>query len=622
MDIELNPEFRSKCLLDNLLKWELKNGKTNHVFICFSYTSRAFAKSIHKGLTKISNKLVVCNHEEDFIPGRSILQNITASIRESIKVVLVLSEDFIKSRWCTYEAECTLCLKLDMKESKTIIPLLTDKYSVVNTPDFLKAFEPIDCTIAEIQWYPKFVEALNTEIKLWQLIKNPSSLPDDKNYHYVTFTSNRNGSHCDHTINQIVERLQQDGFCGKKFCLDELIKTEPFQVVHDIVEALKRTMKVLIFSHEQLNKDRFYLALVKLVKMYIEDKHVKTTSIIPVKLDSTSFPILGESITYLDIDGLKLLDYVDRLKDAVNRTDECRFRFPHMAAMIFNNGTYRVADFECFKTHDDDENPRILDMCYVKINGKSNLVMIDADNMKIKMVSIFGDSIWNAYTFSGQEQRPNRLSKINDTNLAIIYENKLTIALFQYKDNDEGFILTKNLTVDGKIEHIKGFIAHTENYFLLTNGSACFVFEGEQLKGQDKPPNMSLARRFARPIVNNSVFIADENDRRLIWLDNNGEVLYEQQKWNRGLYNVRGIAADHSKIYAAVNNAVMCFNYRLDNMSKTTPHSIQEKADRLIWFQSPVDHNRAICLDNTGQYLCLSQVIDEKDNIRIFCLHC
>jgi hypothetical protein len=45
-------------------------------------------------------------------------------------------------------------------------------------------------------------------------------------------------------------------------------------VVEEIVLALEKTSKILIFSHEKLTKNQFYLALVKLVKMFIEEKSV------------------------------------------------------------------------------------------------------------------------------------------------------------------------------------------------------------------------------------------------------------------------------------------------------------------------------------------------------------
>ena len=166
----------------------------------------------------------------------------------------------------------------------------------------------------------------------------------------------------------------------------------------------------------------------------------------------------------------------------------------------------------------------------------------------------------------------------------------------------------------------------------------------------DKSSPMSFARRLTKS-NSNYIFIADENDRRLIWLDRNGNTLFAQQKWNRNLYNVRGITSGNSKIYAAVNNSVVVFKYVCKSRSSsvdyntplssqsssvshdTTPssqsssvchamqYSIDDEAIRLIKFQRPIDHNRAICLDYSEQYLALSQVINGKDRIRIFKLH-
>ena len=52
-----------------------------------------------------------------------------------------------------------------------------------------------------------------------------------------------------------------------------------------------------------------------------------------------------------------------------------------------------------------------------------------------------------------------------------------------------------------------------------------------------------------------------------------------------------------------------------------TQYSIDDEAIRLIKFERPIDHNRAICLDYSEQYHALSQVINGTDRIRIFKLH-
>jgi hypothetical protein len=71
-----------------------------------------------------------------------------------------LGEAFINSSWCSFEAEYTLSLKLNMKESKTIIPLYTDNYSLINKPTFLKPFSAIDCTLSPDKWYPHLIEGI------------------------------------------------------------------------------------------------------------------------------------------------------------------------------------------------------------------------------------------------------------------------------------------------------------------------------------------------------------------------------------------------------------------------------------------------------------------------------
>ena len=307
-------------------------------------------------------------------------------------------------------------------------------------------------------------------------------------------------------------------------------------------------------------------------------------------------------------------------------------------------------------------------MCFIRWDTRTHLIIIDADNMKIKFVSVLGNVCIDGYTFSESDERPNRLSKINEDSFALIYENKLDIAIFNITNNN--LVLTNTLKVDSCVNCIKSLVAVTDKHFLITNGSHCFSFINDSVieKPTDESTLMSLARRLTKS-NKDEIFIADENDRRLIWLDRNGNTLCEQVKWNRNLHNVRGIASGNNRIYAAVNNAVVVFNYECksrsspsqssslghdtpssspsptvghdtpsssqssfvghDTPSSTqyssvghdTHYSIDKEAIQLIKFKRPIDHNRAICLDYSQQYLALSQVINGKDRIRVFKLH-
>jgi hypothetical protein len=47
--------------------------------------------------------LRLCLHDRDFLPGDNIADNIIKAIRSSKTTVIVLSTDFLTSRWCLYE---------------------------------------------------------------------------------------------------------------------------------------------------------------------------------------------------------------------------------------------------------------------------------------------------------------------------------------------------------------------------------------------------------------------------------------------------------------------------------------------------------------------------------------
>jgi hypothetical protein len=255
---------------------------------------------------------------------------------------------------------------------------------------------------------------------------------------------------------------------------------------------------------------------------------------------------------------------------------ECRFCFPDEAVLSFENGIFRVADFECPRTEGGDKDPRILDMCFIRRDTRPHLIIIDADNMKVKFLSVLGNVCIDGYTFSNLNERPNRLSKINEDSFALIYENNLDIAIFNITNKD--LTLNNILKVDSCVNCIKGLVAFSDKHFLITNGSHCFSFMNDRVieTPTDKSPAMSLARRLTKS-NSDDIFIADENDRRLIWLDRNGNTLFAQDKWNRNLHNVRGIASGNNKIYAAVNNAVVVFKYVCKSRSflYATTHHLQ-----------------------------------------------
>uniref|UniRef100_A0A8C6TNY2 TIR domain-containing protein n=1 Tax=Neogobius melanostomus TaxID=47308 RepID=A0A8C6TNY2_9GOBI len=98
----------------------LIEGELYHVFLSYSSTDSEWAESLMEELE--SRGLKVCCHLRDFTAGRSILENMSECIAQSQKVLLVLSPDFVNSRWCLMEANMSLFR--DCLQMKTIPVLL------------------------------------------------------------------------------------------------------------------------------------------------------------------------------------------------------------------------------------------------------------------------------------------------------------------------------------------------------------------------------------------------------------------------------------------------------------------------------------------------------------------
>ncbi|XP_034390441.1 toll-like receptor 2 [Cyclopterus lumpus] len=132
----------------------LGDGECYHVFISYSSTDYQWTHSLIGQLESCG--LQVCYHERDFTPGRTVLENMSDCIQESQKVLLVLSQEFVRSRWCLLEANMSLFR--DCLERKPIVPVLLEPgvsvplhlchltYLEANDPDFKDKLLKVLCT--------------------------------------------------------------------------------------------------------------------------------------------------------------------------------------------------------------------------------------------------------------------------------------------------------------------------------------------------------------------------------------------------------------------------------------------------------------------------------------------
>uniref|UniRef100_A0AAV2M8D6 TIR domain-containing protein n=1 Tax=Knipowitschia caucasica TaxID=637954 RepID=A0AAV2M8D6_KNICA len=137
-----------------LVPTALSQGESYHVFCTYSSTDYQWTHTLIQQLEQ--SGLRVCDHERDFTAGRPILNNMSESIQKSQKVLLVLSAEFVRSRWCLLEANMSMFR--DCLQRKPIVPLLLQRdlpiplplahltYLDVHQPDFRQQLMRVLCT--------------------------------------------------------------------------------------------------------------------------------------------------------------------------------------------------------------------------------------------------------------------------------------------------------------------------------------------------------------------------------------------------------------------------------------------------------------------------------------------
>ncbi|XP_026958965.1 toll-like receptor 1 [Sagmatias obliquidens] len=119
---------------------ELQRTVQFHAFISYSGHDSAWVKNeLIPNLEK--EDIRICLHERNFVPGKSIVENIINCIEKSYKCIFVLSPNFVQSEWCHYELYFAHH-NLFREGSNNLILILLDpipQYSVPSSYHKLKA---------------------------------------------------------------------------------------------------------------------------------------------------------------------------------------------------------------------------------------------------------------------------------------------------------------------------------------------------------------------------------------------------------------------------------------------------------------------------------------------------
>ncbi len=120
----------------------------------------------------------VCVHFRFFLPGRSIIDNISDAVRRSRKTLLLLTPGFVESEWCRYEFQAALLQML--RRQMDIIPVIFEDLG--NPGNLSEDLQSVLRTLSYITW-PNAVlngrgpQREDDQEQFWKLLCE--SLPDN-----------------------------------------------------------------------------------------------------------------------------------------------------------------------------------------------------------------------------------------------------------------------------------------------------------------------------------------------------------------------------------------------------------------------------------------------------------
>ncbi|KAM3932773.1 uncharacterized protein RB166_005814 [Leptodactylus fuscus] len=148
----------------------LTENDTYHVFMSFSAADSAWVHRLIQKLEATFPSIKICTHDREFTAGKTIIENMTESIQSCQKIVMVLSPDFVRSRWCLFEAN--LSMFQDCMSHKVIVPVMLKPCPM---PLYLSHLTYLE--VEDEQFFQKLCN---------RLLKNNAKENDDVMVHFQT----------------------------------------------------------------------------------------------------------------------------------------------------------------------------------------------------------------------------------------------------------------------------------------------------------------------------------------------------------------------------------------------------------------------------------------------------
>lgn len=152
---------------------KLPDSQWFHVFFIYK-TILPDKEIVAKLILHLEDLGYICgNHQKDFAVGKTILRNVQDCLQKSLTLVILLSKEFCKSKWCEYDLHVAQQLKINKGTKLQIIPLVLDDCDI---PDLISHITYLEIDTKNIDaWYGRFLQSVDESMNLDNPIVQSSS---------------------------------------------------------------------------------------------------------------------------------------------------------------------------------------------------------------------------------------------------------------------------------------------------------------------------------------------------------------------------------------------------------------------------------------------------------------
>ncbi len=96
-------------------------------FICYNYADYDFVRhQLFRNLEEDTKDFIICFHHRNFLPGATIVDNITEAVEDSRFAILVVSQNSVNSKWWIFELNMAHQVSIERQDNMIICVFLED----------------------------------------------------------------------------------------------------------------------------------------------------------------------------------------------------------------------------------------------------------------------------------------------------------------------------------------------------------------------------------------------------------------------------------------------------------------------------------------------------------------